>query len=234
MNHVIKVLFLSSNPKNISRIRLDEELREVDERIRLGNCRDQIELIPHFAVRPRDLAQALLRHQPHIVHFSGHGSPVNGIILEDNNGQTKAVSADALANLFKTIKDNLRVVLLNACFSALQAEGIRQVVDGTIGMQKAIGDHSAIVFSAAFYEGLAYGRSLEEAFGLGVNALMMDCPDESETPALLMKEGVEAAGTYLVPPKKPDQSKVSSPGDKRLVVNNSQLEADRDINLSVS
>lgn len=234
MNQSLKVLFLSSNPKNISRIRLDEELREVDERIRLGNCRDQIELIPHFAVRPRDLAQALLRHQPHIVHFSGHGSPADGIILEDNNGQTKFVSADALANLFAVIKDNLRVVLLNACFSALQAEGIRQVVDCTIGMQKAIGDQSAIAFSAAFYEGLAYGRSLKEAFGLGVTALMMDRPGESQTPVLLMKEGVEAAQTYLILPKKPDELVANSPGNKTLTVNKSQLKADRDINLSVS
>ncbi len=204
MTGQIKILFLSSNPRNISRIRLDEELREVDERIRLGDCRDQIALIPHFAVRPRDLQQGLLRHQPHVLHFSGHGSPADGIILEDNNGQTKLVSADALAALFGTIKDNLRVVVLNACYSALQADGISQVVDCTIGMQKAIGDHSAIVFSAAFYDGLAYGRSVQESFGLGVTALKMEGIPESSTPALLTRKGVDAAQVYLASPQ-PDK-----------------------------
>jgi CHAT domain len=201
MTNSIRILFLSSNPKDINRIRLDEEVREVDERIRLGECRDQIELITHFAVRPHDVGQYLLRHRPHILHFSGHGSPSDGIVLEDNNGQTKLVSADALADLFATIKDNLRVVVLNACYSAPQAKGIRKVIDCTIGMEKAIKDRSAIVFSAAFYEALAFGRNIRESFGLGVNALKMECPSESSIPALLTKKGIEAAQVYLASPQ---------------------------------
>lgn len=200
MSEQVKILFLSANPKNISRIRLDEEVREVDEIIRMGDRRDQLELIPHFAVRPGDLRQALLRHQPHILHFSGHGSPTEGIILEDKNGNTKPVSTDALAALFRTIKDNLSVVLLNACYSAVQAKAISKVVDFTIGMRKEIGDRSAIVFSAAFYQGLAYGRSVQESFDLGVSSLVLEGIPESKTPALLSKKGADAVRAYLVPP----------------------------------
>jgi CHAT domain len=234
MNETVKVLFLSSNPKDISRVRLDEELREVDERIRLGDCRDKIELIPHFAVRTRDVAQALLRHRPHILHFSGHGSPADGIILEDKNGMTKFVSAEALAGLLSVIRDNLRVVVLNACYSGLQAEAIRQVVEGTVGMQKAIGDQSAIEFSAAFYEGLAFGRNLHEAFGLGVSALMMNYPSESNTPVLLMKEGVSPSETYLVQQARSAEPTLSGPGSKKIIVTDSDLKAGENINFSVS
>jgi len=194
----IKILFLSSNPKNISRIRLDEELREVDERIQLGKFRDRFELIPQLAVRPRDIGRALMRYQPHVLHFSGHGSPTEGIVLEDDEGKTKLVSAEALAKLFAVIKDNLRVVVLNACYSGLQADGIIKAIDCAIGMQKAIGDQSAIVFSAAFYEALAQGRSVEEAFNVGVANLAMEGIPEETTPSLLIKQGVEAAGIYLV------------------------------------
>ena len=197
MSDPIKILFLSSNPKNISRIRLDEELREVDERIRLGGSRDQFELIPHVAVRPRDLLQVLMRHTPHVLHFSGHGSSTEGIVLEDNNGQTKLVKGEALANLFAAIKDNLRVVVLNACYSALQTEGISKVVDCTIGMNKKIGDRSAIVFSAAFYEALAYGRNIKEAFDVGIASLMIEGIPEESTPTLLTREGVKPAEVYL-------------------------------------
>jgi hypothetical protein len=140
----------------------------------------------------------LLRHKPHILHFSGHGSPTEGIVLEDNSGHTKLVSTDALAALFRTIKDNLRIVVLNACYSSLQAQGISQIVDFTIGMNKAIGDRSAIVFSAAFYQGLAYGRSVQESFDLGVNAIMLEGISESDIPVLLTKQDAEAAQTYLV------------------------------------
>lgn len=200
MTEQLKILFLSANPKNITHIRLDEEVREVDEKIRMGEFRDQLSLIPHLAVRPDDLHQTLLRHRPHILHFSGHGSPTEGIVLEDNNGLTRFVSTEALAALFRAIKDNLRIVVLNACYSSVQAKAISQTVDFTIGMQKAIGDHSAIVFSAALYRGLAYGRSVQESFDLGVNALMLAGIPEAHTPVLLKKRGAKAAETYLLMP----------------------------------
>ena len=234
MDYPLRILFLASNPKDISRIRLDEELREVDERIRLGDCRDKIQLIPHFAVRTRDVAQALLRYQPHVLHFSGHGSPADGIVLEDTNGLTTFVTTEALAGLLSVIKDNLRVVVLNACYAGLQAEAIRQIVDGTVGMQKAIGDHAAIIFSAAFYEGLAFGRSLNEAFGLGIAALMMEGSGESKTPVLLMKEGVNADETYLVKQGRAVEPPVPAPGSKSISVVDSELIANRDLSVNVN
>lgn len=209
----IKILFLSSNPKDISRIRLDEELREVDERIQLGKFRDRFELIPQLAVRPRDIGRALMRYQPHVLHFSGHGSPTEGIVLEDDEGKTKLVSAEALAKLLAVIKDNLRVVVLNACYSGLQADGIIKAIDCVIGMQKAIGDHSAIVFSAAFYEALAHGRSVQEAFDLGVVGLMMEGIPEETTPALLVKKGIKAAEVYLATREQPTPGKQPAPGN---------------------
>lgn len=234
MSEKVKILFLSANPKDISRIRLDEEMREVDEIIRMGERRDQLELILHPAARPGDLRQALLRHQPHILHFSGHGSPTEGIIVEDKSGNTKLVSTDALAALFRTIKDNLSVVLLNACYSALQAEAIGQVVDFTIGMRKEIGDRSAIVFSAAFYQGLAYGRSVQESFDLGAGALMLEGIPESETPALLTKKGADAARAYLVPQgeRRPGGEQPAAPGGPQNSVNlkDNTIRAGRDVN----
>jgi len=197
----IKILFLSANPKDISRIRLDEEVREVDQKIRGGEFRDQLVLIPHFAVRPGDLQETLLRHRPHVLHFSGHGSATRGIVLEDNAGNTKLVSPAALAALFSAIRDNLRIVLLNACHTSVQAEVITQTVDFTIGMRKEIGDRSAIVFSAAFYRALAFGRSVQESFDLGVGALMLEGIPEEQTPALLPRKGVNASQVYLLSPE---------------------------------
>ncbi len=237
MAEQVKILFLSANPKDISRIRLDEEVRQVDEMIRLGEYREQLALIPHFAVRPGDVRQTLLRHRPHVLHFSGHGSPTKGIVLEDDSGQTKLVSADALASLFRAIKDNLRVVVLNACYSGLQAKGISQVVDFTIGMLKEIGDHSAVVFSSAFYEALAYGRSVQESFDIGVNALEMEGIPEAETPTLLTREGVDAAKTYLVTPNglqptKEEPAKPPQGSQKGTVkIKGSTINAGKDVNI---
>jgi hypothetical protein len=228
MTDPVKILFLSANPKNITRIRLDEEVREVDEKIQMGEYRDQLALIPHFAVRPGDLQLTLLRHKPHILHFSGHGSPTEGIILEDSSGQTKLVSIDALASLFSAIKDNLRIVVLNACYSGVQAEGISQIIDFTIGMKKEIGDHSAIVFSAAFYRGLTFGRSVQESFDLGINALLLEGIPESQTPTLLTKQGANAAQAKLVRLAKEESAESHQNTKNNLNVQGNTITAGRD------
>lgn len=214
MTDRVKILFLSACPKDITRIRLDQEVRDIDATILKGEYRDHLELIQHSAVRPADLREALLRNKPHVLHFSGHGSATEGIVVEDESGNTKFLSTEALADLLGVIKDNLRIVVLNACFSTVQAESIRQVVDFTIGMQKKIGDRSAIVFSVAFYQGLAYGRSVRESFRLGVSALKSEGIPESETPTLLEKEEGTGAQTYLVSPRERPNSEEPSGGKR--------------------
>jgi hypothetical protein len=203
MPEPIKILFLASNPTDISRIRVDKELREVDERISMGSHRDQFDLIPHFAVRPRDLRRGLLKYRPHILHFSGHGSTTAGIVLEDDDGKTKVVAAADLAELLGILRDNLRVVVLNSCYSALQASGITQAIDCAIGMNDKVGDQSAIIFSATFYESLAFGRSVEEAFRLGVNDLKTEGTASGNIPTLLVKQGVDLAKVHLLSREKP-------------------------------
>jgi len=70
----IRILFLSANPWTTSRILVDEEAREIFEKLQEGSCRDRFELIKHEAIRALDLQRLLMMHEPHIVHFSGHAS----------------------------------------------------------------------------------------------------------------------------------------------------------------
>jgi CHAT domain-containing protein len=199
MAEKIKVLFLAANPANTkSRIRLDEEAREIREIIWNGPARDLIEFIPKFALRPSDLQKALLTHQPHIIHFSGHGDKEQGIILEDRQGHMKAVSKQALGDLFKILKDNIRVVVLNACHSNLQIEAVTEVIDFTITMKGTIGDDAAVTFAPHFYQAIAHGRSVKEAFELARNELDLEGIPESDTPSLLEREGMQASKAYLI------------------------------------
>ena len=100
----VKVLLLTANPKGTVLLRLDEEVREITEKIRAAEYRDSLELISRWAVRPDDLLQSLLEHQPHIVHFRGHGTAAEEITLEDQAGQPKAVSQEALVSLFRNLQ----------------------------------------------------------------------------------------------------------------------------------
>ena len=146
-------------------------MRSIDQALRVAKYRDAFELEQAHAVRVGDLQGLLMRYEPHIVHFSGHGSPEGEIILEDEVGRIQAVSARALTTTFALLKDNIRCVVLNACFSQIQATAIAEHIDCVVGMSTAIGDKAAINFAAAFYQALAYGRDVKTAFGLGCNQI---------------------------------------------------------------
>jgi CHAT domain len=196
----VKVLFLAANPAGTQPLQLDEEIRQITAKVRVAEYRDSLELVSRWAVRPDDLLQALLEEKPHVVHFSGHGSSAQELILLDDQGNPKPVSKEALVHLFRTLKDNVRVVVLNACSTQPQAEALAQAIDYTIGMNQPIGDEAAIAFAASFYRALGFGRSVKEAFELGRAALLLEGIPEDKTPELLTRKGVDAAGLVLIPP----------------------------------
>ena len=180
----IKILFLSANPKNTDELRLDEEVREIKEAMKLAKKRTRFEIISEFAVRVDDLRRSLLEHTPQIVHFSGHGAGSNGIALENDSGQMQLVSTASLARLFKFFQADLECVFLNACYSDVQAAAIHQHINYVIGMNQAIGDRAAIEFAKGFYDALGAGRSIEDAFELGCTTIDLESLPESSTPVL--------------------------------------------------
>lgn len=194
----MKILFLAANPVDVgTQLRIDQEIREIGQKIRMGPARNQLELVSEWAVRAGDLQAVLLRHKPDIVHFSGHCSPSCGIILEDDAGHRKVVSKKALADLFRILKDNLRVVVLNACYANEQALALTRTIDFTIGMNASINDRAAIVFAAHFYQSLAFDRSVKEAFELAVNQLSLEGIDATHVPELLVRDGANAAESHI-------------------------------------
>lgn len=198
MSDKVIILFLAANPKDSSKLRLDEEIREIHAKIRAAEFRDTFDLVSRWAVRPLDLLQAFNEVQPHIVHFSGHGSRKAELVLEDDDGNAKLVSEAALVSLFKNVRDNIRLVLLNACHSEAQARAISQQVECTVGMSVTIGDEAAIVFASTFYGALAFGRSVGQAFEQGRTALMLQGIPEENTPVLLTRPGSDALTVSFV------------------------------------
>lgn len=197
MKEKIKILFLAANPTDTSVLRVGEEIRQIDEMISKGSDRDAFELIQQHALRVSDLQLVLLRFRPHIVHFSGHGSSSEEITLEDNLGQSKSVSKESLTQLFEILRDNVRVVVLNACFSKAQAEALSGIIDYTIGMKKTVGDKTAIAFAGAFYQALAFNRTIEESFRLAKLEPGLRGLAGSETPELFVRPGAEENSPLL-------------------------------------
>lgn len=206
----IKILFLSANPDTLERAQFDREARRIEEKLRASKYSDAIKFTTRWAVKPDDLQQALLEVQPHIVHFSGHGTPSEEILLEADDSSPKPVTKAALAKLFAILKDNVRVVVLNACYSRAQAEAITEHIDCAVGMRKALNHDAGITFSASFYRALAFGRTIQEAFDLGQNGVEIEGLDGRDTPELLVRQGIEAGRVTLLDPRE----KRSSPSQK--------------------
>ncbi len=178
-----KILFLSSNPTDLSRLRLDKEAREIEDGIRRSIRRDEFIFYQRTAVRARDLRLALLEHSPHIVHFSGHGG-LSGIALEDDQGNSLLVAVDALKALFELCANNIECVLLSACYSEPQAEAISEHIPYVIGMKDSISDTAAITFAIGFYDALGAGKTIEEAYHIGCNAIALEGIPEEDIPCL--------------------------------------------------
>ncbi|MET7424278.1 CHAT domain-containing protein [Dactylosporangium sp. NPDC005555] len=203
MGEHIRILMLAANPAATSRLALDEEAREINEKLQLSQDRDTFDLITRWAVRPADLLQDLNQFRPQIVHFSGHGTANGEIVLSTGTGGEHRVGTEALAGLFRTMKDDVRIVVLNACYSAAQAQAISRHIDYIVGMTAPIDDRSAVVFAAAFYSALGFRRTVEEACDQATTALMLHGLPDHAVPELIVRPGAKtAAWTGEVQPAK--------------------------------
>jgi hypothetical protein len=161
------ILFLAANPKNTSQLDLKKEVAEVKKELQRLQRHKQFVFKSQWATTLETLRHALLAHQPYIVHFSGHGAGQAGIMLENKNGESQLVSGETLAHFFKPFAARIECIILNACFSALQASHIVKYVNFVIGMNQPIKDKAAIQFAIGFYDALAAGESIATAFELG-------------------------------------------------------------------
>lgn len=189
---VTKILFLGANPSNFTQLNLPKERAEIDKRIQTGSHRDRFELKDAWAVTATDLAATLLRYKPGILHFSGHGLAQGELLLNDESGQAAPVPAAALSYLFKMFAaKGLRCVVLNACYSAVQAAAMAKHIDCVIGISGEIEDRAAQAFTSGFYAGLAQGEPIQSAFDFGcLQIQLLNLPD-AEQPQLLGRAGVD-------------------------------------------
>ncbi|MET7036912.1 CHAT domain-containing protein [Elizabethkingia miricola] len=181
---IIKILFLGASPIDEVRLRIDQELRDIETGLKVATLRDQFELKSQWAITSKTLQQAMLDEQPTIVHFSGHGD-TKGIAVEDLLGNSKLIDNSAIGSLFELFSDNIKCVVLNSCYSESQASEIAKHVPYVIGMKNSVNDAAAIAFSVGFYTALGAGKDIPFAFKMGTVAVKLEGVSGSDIPVLL-------------------------------------------------
>jgi hypothetical protein len=200
----VKVLFFAADPLSVlkdgaPRLLLDEDVRQIKQKVRAAEHRDALEFDLRLAARTDDLLQALNETRPQVVHFSGHGKTEGLVLVSADGRRPHVVSAAVLRQLFEVFRGDIRVVVLSACFSFAQAEAIASVVGCAIGTRGPISDAGAITFGGAFYRAIAFGHSVQAAYDQARTALALEHFQDRECPELVVRAGVDPARLVLVP-----------------------------------
>jgi CHAT domain len=218
------VLFLAAAPSGMDRLALDRQARDVQGTLERSAHRERFELVTRWAAAPLDLLEELRRLRPTVVHFSGHGSPGttgasrpdssshpdgatdstslgtesrHGLIFQGADGQPQLVSTEALEETFGAAGASVRLVVLNACYSELQATALLAHVDCVVGMRGAIRDDAARNFAMGFYGGLGERESVDAAFRQGCAAISLEGLADADRPQLKVRPGVDAKQLIL-------------------------------------
>ena len=141
------------------------------DQVRASRYRDRFEFQQVQAATYGNLRTSLMEHQPHVLHISAHGTPAGELVFEADGDGSRVVPKKNLIRLLKGLRDRLRLVFLNACHSQEIARDIPPAIDLAIGMNDDIADAAALRLSVAFYEALAYGRTVENALDVALSDL---------------------------------------------------------------
>ncbi len=200
------VLVLAANPIGTDLLQLEKEAERIQQRLQEGEAGKSFVVKVERAVKVEDLSKYLLQYTPLILHFSGHGNSSGDIILNNDQGQSQAVSPESLAQLLAIVGGRLECVVLNACFSLEKADALVEHVSFVIGMDAEIDDESAVRFAAGFYRGIGFGRGYYNAFELGRSEInLLNLPDGT-VPHCITRD----AELLQIEPLKPRVTRTSS------------------------
>jgi hypothetical protein len=187
----ITVLFVASNTKDLGQVDLLREHRDLQAEFDRGTQAGRFQLESLLAPRKRDLTRSLIRLRPRVVHFCGHGDEEGRIIIRDNDEDALPIDQRSLAGIIGTLKDDIRLVVLNACYTEKQAQALTVDIDCAIGMNREVVDKVAIEFAASFYMAVANGSFIKEAFDIAAKSVI----------------GLESRGTrhFVTPGSLPDR-----------------------------
>ncbi|MEA5500327.1 VMAP-C domain-containing protein [Limnoraphis robusta] len=169
-----RILLFEANPQSTQNLKLNSEIKTIREVLGSAKKPDNFDFKERLATTYEDLQKYLLRENPHILHFCGHGSGEQGLCLLDEREDPFLLQTEVLVNLVKILVEQnqtLECVLLNACHSYIQAKALSQYVNYAVGMCGFIPDDVAITFSRSFYTSLGEGSPIEYAYKHGINAI---------------------------------------------------------------
>ncbi len=168
---MLTILLATANSRNAP-VDLEYEHRLILTAVREGGRDESVTVDPLPAATFQDLEEALANKSYDVVHFSGHGGQYGGLYFRDDAGNDTVVSPARLAALLK-VRNDIRCVVLNACFSLRGGYLINLNVPFTIASEEELSDPVAFAFSGGFYRALASGKDVPAAYIEAVSSCIL-------------------------------------------------------------
>ena len=184
------ILFIAANPKGYKDLKLHKEQNSIEDSLARSKYRDQFEIMTRIAASKEDLIRMLGDCKPYIVHISGHGSD-NTLFFEHEDGHKEVIYIDGLITLLEEFTANLKCLIMNACYSFKEIEGLNGEIDYVVGMIQAITNKSAMSFSKTFYDMVFSGIPIKSAFQIAKKSLGLTSKKENDIPKLIDNSQVE-------------------------------------------
>lgn len=195
MPTVCLVLAAASEPATTPQVL--EEYRDVQHSIRSSRYGEHVRVDVLPAARPADLAQYLGSARPDVLHFAGRGTPDSGPRFSTGDGGEAPVPLDGFRKaVARAGERGLRLVLLNACWTAHVAEDLGDAVHTAIGWPAEVEDRRAVDYARTFYRNLGDGKSVAEAHNTAV--LMLELSGCSAAPDLHSAPGLIPEAHFLI------------------------------------
>lgn len=173
----LRLLVVLSSPVDLPTLNVAEERRLIEEALSERVAKQEVKLEFLVAATIADIQQALRSFQPHVFHFVGHGTFVDGgaqIILEDESKHGLPVDERTFRELFGGSSET-RVAVLNACQSGSTSSSqplvglaprlLQRQLSAVVAMQYPVTDQAGLVFAREFYRSLAAGLPVDAAVG---------------------------------------------------------------------
>lgn len=203
----LRILLLIANPTDTPQLDIAQERQIMESALSqwIDDGQIQLEVVEKATVA--NVAEAMRRVAPHVVHFSGHGFFEAGssnegtayIVLENDDGTAAPMDEKSFREFFSGCKET-RLAVLNACQSAtlstakplvgIAPQLLQRQLSAVVAMQYPVSDHASLIFTREFYRSLALGYPVDAAISEARKGIFMEMGGQSRewgTPVLFMR-----------------------------------------------
>ncbi len=191
----LKILYAGS--KKSSDLDLEASFHTLAKGINRHISNGTVKFTKSLNLNTSNIFEILLEKKPHIFHFSGKQDGGDIRITDDKNNVT-TISDSELAGFLTSFGDNLKLAVIDTCYSFNCAKSISEVVDFAIGVKDIIYDVHADRFYTVFYNALCTGHSIKDAFGQATSSLKFQRVPSKEIPTLFCKSTSDPSKSYFI------------------------------------